>query len=124
MKTLNRLYKIILITIFFTNPTIAKSQSKFLNNKPIIISYWGHFAFHPGIKIGTKHHYKRYKGKKKDKQKSYFLSPQLGFYTHPKNHQGVLFNNDFGYQSQNKKGFYHSYSVGLAYALQMNAGTT
>jgi len=59
------------------------------------------------------------------KTKSLFVSPQIGFYTHPKNHTGLLFNADFGYQKvKDRWGFYQAYSLGLGYMTQFNSGIT
>ncbi len=107
------------------------SQNDFQRKKPISIGYFGHYYFHPGIKIGTQYDWRSWekvKEKKKGpktKLKSLFISPQLGFYSHFGNHAGLLLNADFGYQRiKMKRGFYSAYSIGLGLINHINAGTT
>lgn len=107
------------------------AQSDFMEKKPISVGYFGHYGFHPGLKIGTQYDWKTWEKQKEKKKgpkvktKSLFVSPQIGFYTHPGNHTGLLLNADFGYQRiKEKRGFYSAYSIGLGYLTQFNAGTT
>jgi hypothetical protein len=123
--------KISLILVFLGVVFTAQAQNDFLEKKPISVGYFGHYYFHPGIKIGTQYDWRSWEKRKEKKKKtvvknkSLFISPQVGFYTHPKNHSGLLFNADFGYQRvKEKHGFYQAYSIGLGYLTQFNAGTT
>lgn len=109
----------------------ANAQTDFMEKKPVSIGYFGHYYFHPGIKIGTQYDWREWEKRKERKKKtvlkskSLFISPQLGFYVHPKNHSGLLINADFGYQRvKDTRGFYSAYSIGLGYLTQFNAGTT
>ncbi len=127
----NKMKKLSLILLLVGIGLSAKAQSDFLENKPINVGYFGHYYLHPGIKIGTQYDWKSWEKRKEKKKKtvvknkSLFISPQIGFYVHPKNHSGLLVNADFGYQRvKQKHGFYQAYSIGLGYLTQFNAGTT
>lgn len=105
--------------------------SEFKQQKPVSVGYFGHFIFHPGIKIGTQYDFKEWETRKERnkktiiKNKSFFVSPQLGFYSHPKNHSGLLLNVDVGYQRiKAKHGLYSAYSIGLGYLTHFNSGMT
>ena len=107
------------------------SQSNFSEKAPMSIGTFNYFFVHPGIKIWTQWDWRTWKKEKETKKrtftktKSLFLSPQVGFYSHRQNHQGLFFNVDFGYQRvKSTKGFYCAYSLGLGYLRQFNAGTT
>ena len=109
----------------------ASAQQDYFEKKPISIGYFGHNYSHPGIKIGTQYDWREWERRKERKRgevvkkKSLFVSPQIGFYVHPKNHSGLLINADFGYQRlKTKRGFYSAYSIGLGYMTQFNSGTT
>ena len=125
MKKLN------LIMLFLVISVGGKAQSNFLENKPLSIGYFGHYGFHPGLKIGTQFDWKEWEKRKERKKrtilktKSLFVSPQIGMYVHQKNHTGLLLNADFGYQRKKDRwNFYTAYSIGLGYMTQFNAGTT
>ncbi len=120
-----------LFTLLISLTFSSYAQNDFWNRKPISVSYFGHYYFHPGLKIGTQYDYKSWekvKERKKrtiTKSKSLFFSPQVGFYVHPKNHSGLIFNVDVGYQRvKDRFGFYSAYSIGLASNTQFNSGTT
>lgn len=120
-----------LIIILIGATFSSQAQSDFMEKKPISISYFGHYGFHPGLKIGTQYDWRSWEKRKEKKKrtkvktKSLFVSPQLGMYVHPGNHTGLLLNADFGYQRvKDRFGFYSAWSVGLGYLTQFNAGTT
>ena len=100
------------------------------NSMPLQVSYFGHYVFHPGVKIGTEYSFKSWekrKGRKHvfTKKKSLFISPQVGFYVHPKNHSAFLANSEVGYNRvKDKRNTFISYSFGLGYLTQFNAGAT
>ncbi len=109
----------------------GKAQDSFIKNQSYSIGYYGHFGFHPGIKIGTQLDIKttdKIKTKKRGelvKQKTTFISPQIGFYTHPRSHNGLLLNVEIGRQHSKKdRPFYHSYALGLGYMAQFNSSLT
>lgn len=122
-------YPSLIFTLLFAFGSF--SQQSFAEKKPIHVSYLGHLVFHPGFKIGTQYDFRTWtksKEKKKGekvKNKSLFVSPQIGLYTHPQNHTGLLVNADVGYQRvKPKRGFYSAYSLGVGYLAQFNAGIT
>lgn len=111
---------------------VAHGQEKnLLANSPLSISYFGHYGFHPGVKVGTQFNLitkEKSKEKKKGtriKSKSLFVSPQIGGYVHVRNHSALLINTEIGYQTlRPKNGFYSSWSLGLGYLTQFNSGIT
>ena len=122
--------QLILVTCMLTL-TSAKAQTSFQENLPLHISYFGQYGLHPGFKIGTHFdllNWEKQKDRKKrsiTKYKSLFVSPQIGFYIHPKNHLGLSINADFGYKRLHSRfNFYSAYSIGLGALTQFNAGTT
>ena len=109
---------------------MAQKNSK--SSMPIAVSYWGATIFHPGLKIGTQHNFKKWNKTKERKKrgtvikyKTFFLKPEFGFYNHKKNHTGVLLNTDFGIEfTKSKKKFFFSYALGLGYLRHFNSGIT
>lgn len=90
-------------------------------NLPISIGYFSQMGWQPGAKIGTELMLKNWEKETENftKQQSYFLSPQVGFYTWKGNHISYLINADLGYKrfkSHKKK--YSAVSIGLGYLLQ------
>ena len=107
------------------------AQENSTSRLPISVSYWGYHIFHPGLKIGTQYHLKNWNKNKAHrngdllKHKTLFLNPELEIYLHAKNHTGLLLNTNLGIEvSKNERKFYKSYSLGLGYIRQFNAGTT
>lgn len=125
------MFRFLLVTLALSLTSYSFGQESFLEKKPITVSYFGQMLFHPGIKVGTQYDFREWttqKEKKKGeriKEKSLFVSPQIGFYSHPRNHSGLIISADVGYQRiKLKRGFYSAYSIGLGYFAQFNAGTT
>ena len=104
-------------------------------------SYWGEFIFHPGIKIGYDiPFYNRGKIKMNPKWKKFsfrlhqfFLNPNMGYFIHPGNHQGLSFGYDIGYRFTFKcnkdefwrrNGFFIEVFSNIDYFIQINNGTT
>ncbi|MEM9821074.1 MAG: hypothetical protein AAF985_08380 [Bacteroidota bacterium] len=88
---------------------------------PISVSYFSFLGFQPGAKLGVRFDLKKWEKEKKDYrlQRSFFIRPQLGFYTNPDIHTSYLVNVDFGYQrTKSHKRTYWAWSLGLAYLNQ------
>ncbi len=125
------MHRIIFLLLLIGLNFNLKAQDQRNPSFPITVSYWGHHISHPGIKVGSQYHFKKWdkaKERKKGtfvKHKTLFLNPQLGFYQHQKNHTGVLLNAEFGVEiAKNEKKFFRGFSLGLGYIRQFNAGTT
>ncbi|MCG8576672.1 MAG: hypothetical protein MI810_17470 [Flavobacteriales bacterium] len=123
--------KIILALLLFGSYLPSTAQSNSDKNEIISVSYFGHYGFHPGLKVGAQYSLKDWKKTKerkektKIKNKSLFISPQVGFYVHPGNHSGLLLNADLGYQRKKEhSSFYSAWTIGLGYLTQFNAGIT
>jgi len=119
----------LLLFSFLSAISFGQNNPFRINN--LSVGYYGHYLFHPGMKIGTQYNVKTWQKEKEKKkytktiEKNVFLSPQIGFYTHPKNHSGLLVNLEFGYQTlKTKRGFYQAYSIGLGSLTHYNSGTT
>jgi hypothetical protein len=122
--------KIALLIFMLGSISISKAQSLF-EGTPITIGYFGHWGIHPGMKIGTDLNLKSWQKEKEKKKitvtktRSLFVSPELGFYSHNQNHQGLLLNVDIGYRKiKDRFGLYSAFSVGIGYMRQFNAGVT
>ena len=114
---------IIFVLIAIANQFFAQeSESKQL---PISIGYWGNFLYQPGVKVSTQFDIKNWQteheGKKENftKHKSYFISPQLGFFSWPKKNINFLVNVEAGYQrKKSHKNSFSSISFGLGYLME------
>ncbi|MEO1260973.1 MAG: hypothetical protein AAFZ15_19390 [Bacteroidota bacterium] len=91
-------------------------------NIPISLGYFGHYAIQPGLKVGTQFNLKEWKtagdkkGKTITKYKSFFIGPQLGFFSFPGNHTSFLISADLGYKRiKSPKNKYSAFSIGLGY---------
>ena len=89
--------KAILLLVLVSTSYSITAQTE---NMPIIIGYLGHFAIHPGVKIGTELTYKSWEETEDSKTKTIFISPQIGFFAHPTNHKDFLLNAEVGYRTQ------------------------
>ena len=110
---------LILLLIFSTTGLMAQSTS---DGIPISVSYFSHALIQPGAKIGTYFSLKEWEseatGKKGEyiKQKNFYVSPQIGFYSRPNKHSNFLLNADIGYKRiKNFNRTYSAFSVGLGY---------
>ena len=89
---------------------------------PITIAYWGHYTIQPGFRLGTELTYKQWEVIKERKGapisiwKSFYLRPQIGFYTRPTVHNNFLVNAEIGYKKQKRlKKNYSSFSLGIGF---------
>ena len=71
--------KAILLLVLVSTSYSIMAQTE---NMPITVGYFGHFAIHPGVKIGTELTYKSWETEN-SKTKTIFISPQIGFFAHP-----------------------------------------
>lgn len=113
---------LIILALFTTNQLLAQDNTSF---PPISISYWGGFGYQPGVKIGTEITLKNWETSHENKSgnltktKSYFISPQIGFYSWPRKHMNFLVNAEAGYRRiKSRKNNFSAISVGLGYLLE------
>ena len=87
---------------------------------PISIGYFGHYFIQPGLKIGTAFSLKSWEAKRNDNRiKAFVISPQIGGFTRPGNHTGILVSAELGYNRQNEKGnSFSTLSIGLGFLTQ------
>ena len=112
-----------LIALYFLgNALFAQTET---SGFPISIGYFSHTGYQPGVKVGTHFDLKNWEteaeNKKGDftKYKSYYVSPQIGFYSWINNHSSFLINADIGYKRiKSRKRNYSAWSVGLGYLNQ------
>ena len=85
---------------------------------PLAISYFSHTLYQPGAKLGTSWTFRSWpaEGSADQKQKSLYLSPQLGYYALPNDHSNWLINVELGYRrlKLDKRRFV-AFSFGLGY---------
>lgn len=91
-------------------------------NIPISIGYFGHFLYQPGLKVGTHFEFKNWQTEKActkgdiTKAKSYFVSPQIGYYNWSGRNYNFLLNADIGYRRVKvERRSYSAFSIGLGY---------
>ena len=130
--------RLAILLLFIGLASLAKAQAPLT----LGVSYWGEFAFHPGLKISMdfqplgKIKFKDHKKKDLQKIRSHvlFTTPHLGYFVHPGNHQALTIGADIGYRlfvGRNKaqsyktaKGFVFEVFANLDYMLQINSAAT
>ncbi len=110
---------------------VAISQDDRQTVMPVSVSYFGNFATHPGVKIGTEYHLKHIsvlkekKRKTKELLKSRIIVPSMSVYAHPQTKVGWLSAVDFELRRNNlSKGRFWGVGAGLGYLRQFNVGET
>ena len=85
---------------------------------PVSVSYFGGFAYQPGIKLATEISLVR-RQDTENYSRQWYGSPQLAFYTNPGSDSNYLINFETGIGRQKKdKNTYWSYSIGLGYLME------
>ena len=84
---------------------------------PVSIAYLGNNAIYPGFKVGVQFDVKNWDNDVREK--SFYLSPQMGFFSRPENHNSFWLNLEGGLtrRKQGRSG-YSAFSLGLGYLLQ------
>ncbi len=107
------------------------AQDKEQTHMPVSVSYFGNFATHPGVKIGTEYHLKQIsvqkekKRKSKELLKSRLIVPSISVYAHPQTKVGWLSSVDFELRRNNlTRGRFWGIGAGLGYLRQFNIGET
>ena len=113
---------VVMIIMFVGAIMSAQSPSKSI---PVSIGYFSFAGYQPGVKIGSHFNLKNWETKTENrkgelaKSKSFFVSPQVAFYSRINVHSSYLLNADFGYKRiKNQKRSYFAVSVGLGYLNQ------
>jgi len=109
---------ILLMCFVLSNQIFAQNESRIEN---VSIGYLGNVGYRPGIKVGTQFSLKKWETPINDytKLKSFYVNPQVGFYTYPKVHTGYVVNADFGYKRiKDNTQQYSAFSIGLGGLLQ------
>ena len=109
---------VIIVCFILANQIFAQDESR-KNN--LSIGYFGSIAYRPGVKIGSQFSLKKWETKMEgySKLKSFYVSPQIGFYIYPNVHTGYLLNTDVGYKRvKDKTGKYSALSIGLGFLVQ------
>ncbi len=85
---------------------------------PISVGYFGHFAYQPGLKIGTEFSLMG-RSDTDNYSRQWFGSPQIAFFSNPGSDTNFFVNFEAGIRKQKKgKNSYTAYSAGLGYRLQ------
>lgn len=99
------------LILFSSQILLGQSNTKLDN---VSIGYFSNYGFQPGVKIGTQFQLKNWETE--DYAKSYFISPQLGFYSWIGNDFNVLVNAELGYQRvKNQRNTFSAVSIGIGY---------
>ena len=112
--------KIVILLMFFIlgNQIFTQNESK---NIPTSIGYLSNLGYQPGPKIGTQFNLKNWEteAEKLTKQKSFYVSPQIGFFVYPNVNTSYLVNADLGYKRvKSHMNNYSAFSVGLGFINQ------
>ncbi len=109
---------ILLVCFILSSQVFTQNESR---KKNVSIGYFGNVGYQPGCKLGTQFSLKKWETKMEDysKLKSFYVSPQIGFYVYPDVHTGYLINADFGYRREkDKTRKYSALSIGFGFFIQ------
>lgn len=108
----------LLILFILSNSLQLSAQYKL---QDISVGYFTPFFVEFGGKVSTSIHLKNWEStNKKDviRNKTLYLSPQIGYFVKPKNHDNYLLHFELGYRSQkDDKKWYGAATFGLGYLL-------
>ena len=117
---------IALIITFYTLSVVAQENKRL----DLSVSYFGYNVVHQGVKVGGQLGLKSWEKTKQKrrgevvKQKQFFFSPQIGFYRHKMNHDGILFNTEYGIETSKTGRFYSAHAIGVGYINNLLSGST
>lgn len=108
--------KAIIILIFLCANIRLFAQS-YSSRFPVTISYYGHYLYQPGLKIGTNYTLKRLQNENiNNRIRELTISPQVGFFFFPQTSTNLVLNTEIGYyQKPILDNNYFIVSVGLGY---------
>lgn len=122
--------KIVVFTVLLVWVGMAKGQESG-ERLPVNISYFGKDGTHAGFKIGTEttiwelyREKEKRSGKIKTKERELFLTANLGFYHHRRNHSGLFTNTEIGFRRITNKRRMRGILFGVGYMRTFLAGTT
>lgn len=107
-----------IIILIFLCANIGLFAQAYLSKFPIAISYYGHYGYQPGLKIGTTYAFKEWRNKDRSNSpiQQLTINPQIGFFFYPQTSTNLVLNTEFGYYRKpviNNR--YFILSVGLGY---------
>ena len=98
---------------------LAQSEEKGI---PITLAIYAPYGIQFGGKVGTTINFKVWEAAKTNKKsccpyaRTFFVSPQIGFFVRPNNHNSLLLNSEAGFKNiKHKRRFYTAYTIGLGY---------
>lgn len=109
--------KVIIILIFLC-ANIGLFAQAYLSKFPIAISYYGHYGYQPGLKIGTTYVLKEWRNKDRSDPpiQQLTINPQIGFFFYPQTSTNLVLNTEIGYyQKPILDNNYFIVSIGLGY---------
>ena len=110
---------IILIFLFINTAIFAQITTP---QFPISVSYYGHFAYQPGLKIGTTYAFKEWQKSRTEqttKVHQFTISPQVGFFFFPEASTNYVVNAELGYRRQRLNNTRYSvFSIGFGYVAE------
>lgn len=111
------LFSIFLFLSIFTQSMSYCDMSGFdKNSLAVKMGYFGEFIFHPGFIIGLEYPVYR------ENNFNLLLSTQMGGYIHPRNHNGIIADVQFGVKYIFPKGFFLRSDIGVGYLHTFPAG--
>ena len=108
------------LLIFFL-PLLGTHLMSQADLSPISVGYFGNLGYQPGLKIGTQFDLRSWSKDSDDLtiRKSFYISPQVGFYVDPNVHTGYVITTDFGFKRVKGNEFkYYAFSLGTGLLIQ------
>lgn len=111
-----------ILSLFAVAMSFAQEEEKpFFNN--LNIQYVGKYGYHPGASIGYQMHIKKWN--KDGKLRSFFIDPQLIFYSRPGYNINMLPNVGFGVAlKKSDRKLYHSFALDFGFLYQREIMST
>ncbi len=92
-----------------------------LKELPLVIGLYAPYISQPGGKIATYINLKQWSKKNPEEENAFekanslYVSPQVGAFVRPGNHNSLLLNADVGFKHLKRSRFFTAYSIGIGY---------
>ncbi len=98
---------------------VSNCWAQFKNLESVSFSYYGEMITHPGLKLSSDFKIKGWDKVKRDSlkkiNKSFIISPALGFFHHRRYQTGLFLIPEVKYKRQNPKGRFYELGIGAGY---------
>lgn len=111
-----------ILSILVFTLIVSDCLAQFKKLESVSISYYGEMITHPGLKVSADFNMKEWEkmnSTKKDSSKtidkSFIISPALGFFYHRRYQTGLVFIPEVKFKRQNPRGRFFECGIGLGY---------